>query len=343
MNSFYLKFLLIIIALVFIQHKGISQTQADTMYAYLTHEPVLVDGEANEACWETAKWHAIDQVWLPFGQTMKAGDFEGRFKLAWDSLYLYLLVEIVDDSLSDDHSNPLDSWWDDDCLEVFIDEDRSKGDHERNNNAFAYHVSLSYDAIDLSSSGSGVNYKDNLKVEMDTIGENKYLWELAIKNYKSSFKISDPEASRVYLYHKKLMGFSIAYCDNDETKGRENFIGNMKMTAANSNDNYKTANHFGTLLLIDPDYVDRTSVNLIATEERFRYYPNPVNDQLFIELEPGNSGVYELELLSVSGKVIQKLKAEGKAVINTSDLPKGAYLLSLKSADWVSTKMVVKE
>lgn len=71
---------------------------------------------------------------------MKEGDFSGSFKLAWDSLYLYLMAEIIDDSLSDDHFDPFDNCYNDDCLELFIGENRSKGNHLNNNNAFAYHV-----------------------------------------------------------------------------------------------------------------------------------------------------------------------------------------------------------
>ncbi|MFY9153072.1 MAG: sugar-binding protein [Prolixibacteraceae bacterium] len=37
----------------------------------------------------------------------------------------YVLVEVTDDMLSDDHAIPTQSWWDDDCLEVIINEDRS--------------------------------------------------------------------------------------------------------------------------------------------------------------------------------------------------------------------------
>lgn len=103
-----------------------GQTQSDTIFNYLTKTPVTIDGQATEECWANAEWHAIDQVWIPWAAKMKEGDFEGRFKVAWDESYLYVLVEVVDDLLSDDHSNPLQNWWDDDCLEVFIDENRSK-------------------------------------------------------------------------------------------------------------------------------------------------------------------------------------------------------------------------
>jgi hypothetical protein len=188
-----------------------QMTQQDTMCVFRSAEPIIIDGKANDPAWADAEWFPIDQVWIPYNATMAPGDFEGRFKLSWDENYLYVLAEIVDDMLSDDHANPLQNWWQDYCLEVFIDENRSKGDHERNYNAFAYHVSLFYDAIDLHTNGNSINLKNNLKVVMDTLENNTYMWELAIKNYSAAFNYSNPEASRVFLHHDKLMGFVMAY------------------------------------------------------------------------------------------------------------------------------------
>ena len=41
-------------------------------------------------------------------------DFSGRFKLLWDEHYLYLMAEITDDILFDQHADPLKLYWDDD-------------------------------------------------------------------------------------------------------------------------------------------------------------------------------------------------------------------------------------
>jgi hypothetical protein len=58
-----------------------------------------IDGKATEQCWDNAEWYPIDQKWL--GEEYTADDFQGRFKAVWDENYLYLLVEIVDDTLVD--------------------------------------------------------------------------------------------------------------------------------------------------------------------------------------------------------------------------------------------------
>jgi hypothetical protein len=323
----FLSFLFILISI-----NAFSQTQKDTIFVVNSPDPVVIDGSAGDAVWSKTDWHPISQVWIPYAAKMAAGDFAGKFKVAWDSDYLYVLVEVIDDMISDDHPNPLQNWWDDDCVEVFLDEDRSKGNHEKNNNAFAYHVSTKYDAIDEDASGNGVNYKNNLKVIMDTIGTHTYLWEMAIKVYNSNFVMSNPEASRVKLTAKKLMGFTIAYCDNDQTSSRENFIGSMYMTAATANDNYITADYFGSMLL-----VDRTDITQIVSIEQdqakiARIFPNPVNEMLTIELSGDRSENSAFEIRSVSGSLLKSgiLKTRNQS-IKVDDLVPGIYIITVSS------------
>lgn len=319
-----------------------SQTQKDTIFNYKAKTPVIIDGQATEECWTNVAWHNIDQVWIPYGAKMKAGDFAGRFKVSWDELYLYVLVEVVDDSLSDDFINPLQNWWDDDCLEIFIDENRSKGNHERNCNAFAYHVSLIYDAIDLNSSGSGVNYKNNIKVDMDTIGTDTYFWEFAIKNYDANFNVSNPEASRVKLTSGKKMGFAIAYCDNDETKTRENFIGSMVMPQSNFNDMYKNADYFGLMILADSQNITNSSTNEYAS--RIKIYPVPAQTILNIETLNVNQETGSVSILSVTGQLIKtETFTERNHVVHIEDLKSGLYLVKVVQGNNSVSKLFSKQ
>jgi hypothetical protein len=337
-----LRFLLIPVLFFILPGNIFGQTQNDTIFCYLAKTPVTVDGQATEECWANAEWHAIDQVWIPWNAKMKEGDFEGRFKVAWDELYLYVLVEVVDDSLSDDHANPLQNWWDDDCLEIFIDENRSKGDHERNCNAFAYHVSLTYDAVDLNSSGGGVNYKNNLKVDMDTIGTNTYLWEFAIKNYNASFNINNPESSRVKLAPGKKMGFAIAYCDNDETTARENFIGSMVMTQATANNMYKNADHFGLMILSDSQNVTNSITNQF--EKEIKIYPVPARNILTIETSSVSQKTCTVSILSITGQLIKiETFFEKTHSINIEDLKDGLYLVKVVQGNNSVSRMISKQ
>lgn len=327
LNFHFLSFLFILFSI-----NSFGQTQKDTIFVVKSIAPVVVDGSDSDAVWSKTNWNPISKVWIPYNGKMAAGDFSGKFKVAWDVDYLYVLVEVVDNMISDGYANPLQNWWDDDCLEVFLDENRSKGFHETNSNAFAYHVSTKYDAIDLDASGKGVNYKNNLKVIMDTTGTNTYLWELAIKNYSASFNINNPEASRVMLSAKKLMGFSIAYCDNDETKARENFIGSMDMTAATANDNYKTADYFGSMLLVDRTDITQAVSIKIDQDKLVRVFPNPAKNVINIERINGASEEMSFEIRSVSGSLLKSGQIKTRhQIITVNDLMPGIYFLTVSS------------
>ena len=328
--------------LIFLSTNLLAQTQKDTIYTYYTKTPVVIDGSDSDACWAKAQWHAMDQVWIPYNQVMADGDFEGRYKVAWDKNYLYILVEVNDNILSDDHTNPTDNYWNDDCVEIFIDEDRSKGNHLNSYNAFAYHVSIKYDAID-GGTGSAVNLKNNLTVVIDTIDETTYVWEFAMKIYNSTFKPSSPENSRVYLTANKLMGFSIAYCDNDETKARENFIGSMIMPEANANDNYITADYFGSMLLVDPDNESTSSLRIRENEKMIKFYPNPAKEIIEYTVQNQSEEQLKLGIYSITGELVQSLNLnEKQGMIEIGNLNRGVYYFSLTSGSSTNTEVIIK-
>ena len=72
--------------------------------------------------------------------------------------------------IRDIHPSPLIDYYKDDCLELLIDEDGSGGTHTYNYNAFLYHISISYDAIDLGENAQPQLYNDHLEIKI-------ILWE----------------------------------------------------------------------------------------------------------------------------------------------------------------------
>jgi hypothetical protein len=333
-----------LLTILFITVKVDGQTQQDTIYTYFSKDPVVIDGSDADACWAKASWHAMEQVWL--GNAMNEGDFSGKFKTAWDKDYLYVLVQIEDDSLSDDHKDPLDNYWNDDAVELFIDEDRSKGDHLNNNNAFAYHCSIFYDVIDgAGKNGATINCKNNITMKMDTIGPHLYLWEFAVKMFNKNFDYSNPEASRVYLFPNKLMGFSIAYCDNDgaSDKLRENFIGSVVMPTGHENDSYMNANYFGSMLLVDPDKTGISKTQLPVNEKRVKVFPNSAIDKITCYQKPGHDNNMKLEICSVTGTLIRAIQISGlQQTVEFGDLAKGVYLFNFSTDTYSQTERIVK-
>jgi hypothetical protein len=214
---------------------------------FATNSPTI-DGIANEACWESATWYIMDYVWLPYGEKVDSTDFYGRFKLVWTKEKLFLLAEITDDSLSDDYEHPLDRYWEDDCLEIFVDPDASGGNHRDNYNAFAYHIAKNYDVVDYNHKNHPVLIENHIEVKR-TKNENTYTWEVAITLHEENFhKKKNPEP--IILQENRNIGFSLAYCDSDASPNRENFIGSVFVSEEDKNNHWINASLFGNIVLI---------------------------------------------------------------------------------------------
>jgi hypothetical protein len=208
----------------------------------------VVDGIAAEAIWEAAPWQALDQRWL--GPEYSATDFQGRFKVVWTAERIYLLAEIVDDILIDRYRDPLVQYWDDDCLEVFVDEDFSGGEHQYNHNAFAYHFSLDNRAIDIGTDRAAREYTHHVASAWRQHGEH-FLWEVAIDIYPDSYTDGSAHNAPVTLTAGKIIGLMVAYCDNDGSELRENFIGSESVPSGPKDRGWIDAGLFGALKLLD--------------------------------------------------------------------------------------------
>jgi len=210
--------------------------------------PVTIDGIADEAVWSNARWQNLDQRWL--GPEHTAEDFAGRYKVAWTRGKLYLLAELSDDILIDTHRDPLVQYWDDDCLEIFIDEDFSGGNHQFSHNAFAYHLSLDNQAIDIGTNEKARSYSHHVESRWRQDGD-KVIWEVAIDIYDDTYVDDADDNKPVALSAGKLMGLMVAYCDNDGSELRENFIGSEEIAEGPKDRGYIDAGVFGSLLLVE--------------------------------------------------------------------------------------------
>lgn len=214
-----------------------------------------IDGVANESAWKNAQWHNIDQLTL--GDLPQAADFQGRFKIVWRGSSLYVLAEITDDILIDTHPDPLTAYWEDDTFEVFVDEDKSGGDHLNNYNAFAYHIGLDNQAVDIDQKGQPRLLNEHIQSawKRSLSVPNVVIWEVRIDVYSDEFGDNQTkeqvEKSLVKLHSGKEMGFMVAYCDSDSDSGRESFIGSKEVIAVNGDKNraYIDASVFDTLIL----------------------------------------------------------------------------------------------
>lgn len=219
--------------------------RSEYLAPYAAIAPVI-DGIAAESVWQEAQWREIDQVWL--GPELEESDFSGRFKVVWTEDAIYLLVEVTDDILFDRHRNPLLQYWDDDCLEIFIDEDHSGGDHQYNHNAFAYHVALDNQVVDIGTDEQPRLYNEHVNSRWRADG-NKLVWELAITVYDDSYVDGRENNNAVSLFAGKIIGLMLAWCDNDGAEIRENFIGSESVPSGPTDRGWIDAGIFGSVEL----------------------------------------------------------------------------------------------
>jgi hypothetical protein len=95
--------------------------------------PIVIDGTA-EALWSEARQYKLGNV--IYAPVSSEQDCSAYFKALWDAQNLYMLVDVTDDSLQNDSDSDL--WYQDDCVEVFIDGDNSKSENYDSDDA-QYH------------------------------------------------------------------------------------------------------------------------------------------------------------------------------------------------------------
>ena len=206
---------------------------------------IEVDGFGKEEAWKNTSWKEINHVWL--GDSMNEDDFKGRYKILWSDDFIYVLAEIEDDVLMDIHKDGLDRYWDDDCLEIFIDENNSKDNHQYNHSAFAYHISLNNRVVDIGPDSLPHYYDDHIKCKRIQNGKIN-TWEVAMSLYDDNY-IDGSHNTPITLGAGKEIGFMVAYCDNDKSAERENFIGSIAVEGKDKNRGWIDSGVFATYKL----------------------------------------------------------------------------------------------
>ena len=331
-----------------------------------TASPPVIDGKADDKCWKDIEWLPIDQVWIPYGATVATEDYSGRFKVAWSSTQnlIYFLVEIVDDVGVDGFvQNVTADVYHFDIIEVFIDENKSGGYHVFDGtsdseqglgvnaeNAFSYHFYADFPAensvitdkivLDLDGKNWGnsrsVNYSEHFPEFAFTKEKNTYTREFSLIVYNDTYESNNIEAARVQLNAGKILGLSLAYCDNDglneSPKTRDNFFGSVWVEAAAYNDHWKNADDYGTFKLVSVE--TKVQQRSIPKQSDLYIYPNPGINNFNIEIEDDYLGQFGIKIFNIIGQEIynetgiKNIRILNQQIV-TPDLPAGLYFFKL--------------
>lgn len=172
-------------------------------------------------------------------------DFTGKYKAMWTADHLYLLFDITDDVI-----NTSGQYWEQDTVEIFIDEDQSGGQHNHSHNAFAYHINHNLEVVD--NGGDPAMIASHISAAIKSEG-TRHIWEIRMEIYAehNGYVMSEQEAARVTLVAGKVMGFTPSYIDNDGNGTREHFMSSVNTPGHQSNQGYLNADSFGSIELIE--------------------------------------------------------------------------------------------
>lgn len=349
--------------------------QDDTVKVPDVAQIPIIDGIGTDACWKLVNWQDIDQVWIEWGTYLPASDFTGRYKAVWSSStnLLYILLEVTDDEYIDGYiynsNHSVGGGYPNyDLPEIFIDENRSKGLHVFDGtgqtgkdwgynaeNAFSYHImvnfpsdgqtTLEFVACDIAGTGwqsyQIANYASHFDHFMVRRAGDTTIWEMALKIYGDDYNPLNPEASRITLTEGKVMGFSMAWCDNDEPDGtRDNFIGSVFVTKDNYNNHWMNADDFGVMQLLGSGPVSNISHSPDLSFDV--WYVSDVKEIRFTAV-PGS---YAINVIDMAGRIqlCQKQRdgsSSGICSIDASHLRPGVYLVRTATTSGSAVRKIV--
>ncbi|WP_026376688.1 sugar-binding protein [Aestuariibacter salexigens] len=224
---------------------------AEYLVPYTSASPAI-DGIEEASLFSRANWQKMDQLWD--GSWPDTDDFSGRYKLIWNEAGLYLLAEIQDDILYDNNPDPLVGYWSDDCLEIFVDPDASGGDHQYNHSAYAYHVSLDNQVVDLHTNKRAILLSDHVQTAWRRSLSSPHIitWEARIQLVPEQGENIPAAKQAMALQKDHQFGFMLSYCDNDGSEVREHFVGSHPIEPAEGSRNrgWIDASVFGATRLV---------------------------------------------------------------------------------------------
>ena len=377
--------------------------QNDTVQAQHVKVLPIVDGVGNDLCWNEpgVEWKAIDQVWMPWkGTVPSSDDFTGKYKVVWNETenLLFFLVDIIDDKFIDGYdfaSNGPSGYPNYDVVEIFIDENRSKGGHvfdngtENAQNALSYHFSVNapadgettneFTVEDLDGVNWGnswvVNYASHFPdFSMKKTGDN-YVYEFSMKVYDDTYPTqkkdgstaTDKELARVVLSAGKIMGMSMAYCDNDLNDGkRDHFFGSTpgkeysanfgfmgtgySITSENGQNIFNTcwmsANDYGVIQLVEGSTPTSAKTDILF--ENISIFPTNVSTSFQLSINSVETGKINLELFELNGLKVaefasRKTTSRFEERFNVGFLNKGMYIARVTLENKSFVQKIVKQ
>jgi hypothetical protein len=231
-----------------------------TSWSQISNPPVI-DGLGDDASWASTSWQNITRN-IAYGDSITSpADFTSKFKLLWDAKNFYLLLTVLDDTLTDYHMYS----WDKssiDGAEVYFDLDNSKNILQPRNanwqktsydkNDFQYQLWLGKNGTSATAKKSALTtYKvDTTHVNGVAVG---YTMECTFSI--DTLVSNDPNFSAT-LGANSVIGFDINMSDNDYRYKNRPYIRKEISFNMTSEQAYHDAVYIGAVKLLADGQVE---------------------------------------------------------------------------------------
>jgi hypothetical protein len=111
-------------------------------------------------------------------------------------------------------------------------------------------VALDGNVVDLAPGEIHTLYNSHVQSKIGVLSDNTRIWECKITLYDDTYKDGGVNDQKILNAGQKI-GFALAYCDNDASPERENFIGSVAVKGRDKNRGWIDAGIFGTLQLTE--------------------------------------------------------------------------------------------
>jgi hypothetical protein len=229
-------------------------------------------------------------------------------------------------------------------VEIFMDENNSREtNYSGTFKAVAYHMDTTGNICYAMGNQGWVRLDDHLRYKMKRVDTHTFDYEYEIKVFNDTYVVGGNNTP-VKLTNGKLMGWSIAYNDNDLGSTRQNMIGSIFIAGTDKNVSYFNSSVFGELKLVG----GITTTGVSASGENAQGMGvRTIGDKLVVTYTNSVSNdKVNIQLFDCSGKRFQNftMVKQGSSIekqIDTTGLSKGVYIVKVGNADKSETKKVV--
>jgi len=279
--------------------------------------------------------------------------------VAVDDQYLYVAVDVIDDSHVYDPAE-VDNWWTQDAFEFFIGmwDQNGKPIHTAgpaNNRGAEPDYKLIF--VEDGYHNEFKSWVDPYTPEIapDPSGNGSYYYEVLDGDYIMEAKIAldsisfGDDVTLVPQNGMRIM-FDLIFHDNDEGQGGNN---NLSWSPNNRDLAYLNQAEWTNTWIGDTTHVaGTTSVgdfdeNIAASYDLHQNYPNPFNPETTIEFALAKAGNVEISVYNLLGQnvmtLVNQTMKSGKHQVrfDGASLPSGVYFYAIKAGDFFKTRKMI--